>query len=83
MELSRLSPAEISQYPITFLSSDDIELVLKYLHPVNLKKVLMYIPQGALVKIYNDLTPATFNQILNSLPVFEKIQVLNRLTPAS
>jgi hypothetical protein len=84
MELSELTPVEISQYPVTDLSNEDIKLVFGYLTSSSIIKVLMNIPQEDLVKIQSELTPTYFDQIiLIRLPEFEKTQVQDRILLAS
>jgi hypothetical protein len=84
MELSELSPVEISQYPISDLSNEDIKLVFGYLTPGNIAKVLMNISQEDLVKIQSELTPTYFDRILLiRLPEVERTQVQDRIFLAS
>ena len=80
MELSELTPAEISQYPVTDLSNEDIKQVFGYLTPDNVAEVLMNIPQEDLVTIKAGLTPTYFDQILLiRLSELERAQVQDRI----
>jgi hypothetical protein len=83
MELTELTPSEVSQYPITNLSEEDIKLAFISLNPLNLAKVLLNIPQEDLMEVKNKLTPSTFNQTLNRLLVADRTQVEVRLSSAS
>ena len=84
MELSELTPVEISEYPISDLSNEDIKLVFGYLTPGNIAKVLMNIPQEDLVKIQTELTPTYFDQmLLIRLPEVDRTQVQDRIFLAS
>lgn len=79
-ELTELNPTEISNYPITKLSPNDIKLAFILLNPFNLGKVLLNIPQNDLLKIQNVLLPSLFNQTLNRLLPADKDQVEDRLS---
>ena len=79
-ELTGLNPAEISNYPITDLSPNDIKLAFTLLNPFNLGKVLLNIPQNDLLEIQNMLSPSLFNQTLNRLLPADKDQVEDRLS---
>lgn len=83
IELTSITPAEISQYPITNLSREDIVSVLGFLNPRVLAKVLLNIPQEELIKMQDMLTPSTFNQTLNRLFEMNKTQVEDRLSSVS
>jgi hypothetical protein len=80
IELTKITPAELSQYSITELSREDIESVLGLLNPRVLAKVLLNIPQGDLLQIHDMLTPSAFNQTLNRLFDTNKTQVEDRLS---
>jgi hypothetical protein len=80
MELTELTPTEVSQYPITNLSPEDIKLAFGFLNPPNLAKVLLNIPQEDLVEVKNKLTPTIFNQTLNRLLEADRTQVEDRLS---
>jgi hypothetical protein len=79
-ELTELNPTEISNYPITKLSPNDLKLAFILLNPFNLGKVLLNIPQDDLLKIQNILSPSLFNQTLNRLLPADKDQVEDRLS---
>ena len=80
IELTKITPAEISQYSITDLSSEDIQSVLGLLNPRVLAKVLLNLPQEELMKMQNMLSPSVFNQTLNRLFEVNKTQVEDRLS---
>jgi hypothetical protein len=82
-ELRSLTPQEITKYPITDLSNKDIKLVLQFLDPVDLTKVLLYIPQEDLIKIKHRLNPITFDESLNRLSDEDRTQVEERLISTS
>ena len=74
MELTKLTPTEISHYPITNLSPQDIKSVFELLNPSNIVKVMLNIPQTDLVEIVeNKLGITTFNQTLSRLPDANRI----------
>jgi hypothetical protein len=79
IELTKITPAEISQYHITDLSREDIVSVLGLLNPRVLAKVMLNIPQEDLIKMQDMLAPSTFNQTLNRLFEVNKTQVEDRL----
>jgi hypothetical protein len=83
MELSGLTSEEIKQYPITDLSNSDIILVLGFLDPGNLTRILLYIPQEDLIKLQQRLTPLTFDESLSRLSGLDRRQVEDRLVSAS
>jgi hypothetical protein len=84
MELSSLTPQEISQYPITDLSDEDIKLVLSvFLSQEDLSKVLLNISIEGLSQIQQRITPTDFNTILAILPESDRVQVENRLVSTS
>jgi hypothetical protein len=83
IELTKITPAEIGQYPITNLSREDIVSVLGLLNPRILAKVLLNIPQEDLIKIQDMLTPSTFNQTLDRLFETNKTQIEDRLSSVS
>jgi hypothetical protein len=83
IELTELTPSEVSQYPITSLSAEDIKLAFGSLNPLNLAKVLLNIPQGDLIEVKNKLTPSNFNQTLNKLLEVDRTQVEDRLSSAA
>jgi hypothetical protein len=82
-ELTKITPAEISHYPITNLSREDIVSVLGLLNPRVLTKVLLNIPQEDLIKMQDMLTPSVFTQTLNRLVEANKKQVEDRLSSVS
>jgi hypothetical protein len=82
-ELTKITPAEISHYPITNLSREDIISVLELLNPRVLAKVLLNIPQEDLIKMQDMLTSSIFNQTLNRLAEANKTQVEDRLSSVS
>ena len=80
MELTKLTPTEISQYPITKLSPEDIKSAFELLNPSNIVKVLLNIPQADLVEIVeNKLDLTTFNQTLSRLSDANRTQIEERL----
>jgi hypothetical protein len=80
MDLTKLTPTEISHYPITNLSPEDIESAFELLNPSNIAKVLLNIRQADLVEVVeNKLNPTTFNQTLSRLPEANRTQVEERL----
>jgi hypothetical protein len=83
MELTELTPTEVSQYPITNLPAEDIKLAFGCLNPLSLAKVLLNIPQEDLIGVKNKLTPPTFNQTLNRLFEADRTQVEDRLSSAT
>jgi Mg/Co/Ni transporter MgtE len=83
MELNSLTPAEIRTYPLNDLSNNDIRLVLGFLSPSDLTKVLLNIPQENLLHIRDALTPVTFDQMINKLSETDKTKVENRLSSVS
>jgi hypothetical protein len=83
IELTIITPAEISQYPITNLSREDIISVLGLLNPRVLAKVLLNIPQEDLIKMQDMLSPSAFNQTLDRLVEANKTQVEDRLSSVS
>jgi hypothetical protein len=80
IELTKITPAELSQYPITDLSREDILSVLGLLNPRVLAKVLLNLPQEELMKMQDMLSPSAFNQTLNRLLEVNKTQVEDRLS---
>jgi hypothetical protein len=80
IELTKITPAELSQYPITDLSKEDIQLALGLLNPRVLAKVLLNLPQEELMKMQDMLSPSAFNQTLNRLFEVNKTQVEDRLS---
>ena len=80
IELTKITPAELSQYSITDLYREDIQSVLGLLNPRVLAKVLLNLPQEELVKMQNMLSPSVFNQTLNRLFEVNKTQVEDRLS---
>ena len=80
IELTKITPAELSQYPITDLSREDIQSVLGLLNPRVLAKVLLNLPQEELMKMQVMLSPSAFNQTLNRLLEVNKTQVEDRLS---
>ena len=78
-ELSMLTNFQLSQYPITELSPDDIRDALSYLTPPNLAQVLLNIPEQDLVETRNMVSHNDFNLILNRLSEADKSQVESRL----
>lgn len=80
IELTKITPAELSQYPITDLSREDIQSVLGLLNPRVLAKVLLNLPEEELMKMQDMLTPSAFNQTLNRLFEVNKTQVEERLS---
>jgi hypothetical protein len=80
IELTKITPAELSQYPITDLSREDIQSVLGLLNPRVLAKVLLNLPQEELMKMQDMLSPSAFNQTLNRLIEVNKTQVEDRLS---
>ena len=80
IELTKITPAELSQYPITDLSREDILSVLGLLNPRVLAKVLLNLPQGELMKMQDMLSPSAFNQTLNRLFEVNKTQVEDRIS---
>jgi hypothetical protein len=83
IELTKITPPEISHYPITNLSREDIVSVLGLLNPRVLAKVLLNIPQEDLIKIQDMLTPSAFNQTLDRLVEANRTQVKDRLSSVS
>jgi hypothetical protein len=83
MELSSLTPAQISEYPLIDVSNKDITLVLKFLEPIDLAKVLLNIPQKDLSEIQHRLTPNVFDKSLNRLSEADRTQVEERLMSTS
>ena len=80
IDLTKLTPTEIGQYPITNLSPEDIKSAFELLNPSNIAKVLLNIPQADLVELVeNKLNPITFNQTLVRLPEANRTQVEERL----
>ena len=79
MKLTKLSPTEIRQYPITVLSAEDIGLVLGLLNPHNLAKLLLNISQEDLAELQNILPSSVLNQALNRLSDANRTQVQDRL----
>jgi hypothetical protein len=77
MELTQLSSAELVDYPITDLSTDEITSVFQLLNPLNLAKVLLNINQKDLVQIQNI---TTFDEITARLFEENKSQVQHRLS---
>ena len=82
-ELASLTPQEIREYPITDLSDKDIKLVMQFLNPAGLTKVLLYIPQQDLITIEHRLTHHDFDEYLNRLSESDRIQVESRLVSTS
>jgi hypothetical protein len=78
-ELSNLTPQEISEYPITDLSNNDIIMVMGFLEPGDLTRVLLHIPQADLASIEHRISPHTFNEFINRLSELDKNQVEARL----
>jgi hypothetical protein len=83
IELSSLTPAQISEYPLLDVSNNDITLVLKFLKPIDLVKVLLNIPQKDLSEIQHRLTPNVFDKSLNRLSEADRTQVEERLISKS
>ena len=79
MELTKLSPTEIRQYPISILSAEEIGLALELLNPHNLAKVLLNISQEDLAELQSMLPPSVLNQALNRLSDADRTQVQDRL----
>ena len=79
LELTTITPAEVSQYPIANLSREEIVSVLELLNPQVLAKVLLNIPQEDLETIQFMLTQSEFNQTLNRLVDEDRTQVEDRL----
>lgn len=78
-DLSSLSPADIKEYDLKDLSTDEIRSVLCHLTPGNLTKVLMNIPAEDLNDIRKTLTPLFFQNIIKVLPGDNRIQIENRI----
>ncbi|HEY7079218.1 MAG TPA: hypothetical protein VH500_05920 [Nitrososphaeraceae archaeon] len=78
-ELSNLTPQEISKYPISDLSNKDIIMVMGFLEPGDLTRVLLHIPQADLASIEHRISPHTFNEFINRLSELDKNQVEARL----
>jgi hypothetical protein len=83
MELTEITPEEVSQYPITNLSSKDISSVFELLNPLDLAKVLLNIPQQDLMKIHVMLSPSAFNKTVDRLLEANRTQVEDRLSSLS
>jgi hypothetical protein len=79
-ELSKLTNEELSVYPITSLSSDDIKLVFRFLNEHELMRLLLNIPQEDLKSIRNMLGSSTFIQTLSKLSEENQAQILNRMS---
>jgi Mg/Co/Ni transporter MgtE len=77
-ELSNLTNEELSVYPITSLTSGDIESVFGYLNKHDLTRLLLNVPQEDVKSISNLLGPATFVQVLDRLSEENKTQIVNR-----
>lgn len=79
-ELGDLTNEELSAYPITSLSSDDIKSVLGFLNEHDLMRLLLSIPQEDVNSISNMLGPVTLAQVLDKLSEGNRTQVLNRFS---
>ena len=83
IELTKITPEELSQYHITDLSREDILSVLGLLNPRVLAKVLLNLPQEELIKMQDMLSPSAFNQTLNRLLEVNKTQVEDSLSSST
>jgi hypothetical protein len=80
-ELTGKTPLEISQYPISALSTNDLKLVLGFLDPINLAKVLLNISPQDLLTIQGRLSSDySFVNILNRLSLSDRTDVERRLS---
>jgi hypothetical protein len=81
-ELAGKTPLEISQYPISALSTEDLKLVFGFLDPVNLGKVLLNISLQDLQTIQERLSvDFSFSDILTRLSLADRTEVERRLSP--
>ncbi|HEU4448151.1 MAG TPA: hypothetical protein VFR94_26005 [Nitrososphaeraceae archaeon] len=80
MELTKITPTDVSHYPLTSLSAKDISSVFVLLNPRNLAKVLLNLPQEDLMKVQQMLSPSAFNQTLDRLFEANRTQVQDRLS---
>jgi hypothetical protein len=79
-ELAGKTPLEISQYPVSALSTNDLRLALGFLDSVNLAKVLLNISPQDLKTIQTRLSSDySFVNILNRLSLSDRAEVEQRL----
>lgn len=79
-EISNLTMEEISTYPISSLSMNDIEKVFGSLSTYDLTRLLLGIPHEDLIEIENKLGSMVFNQTINRLTDANKTQVVDKLS---
>jgi flagellar motility protein MotE (MotC chaperone) len=82
-DLSKLTPDEISKYPLKDLSVENLGIILSSLPISDLEKTLSSIKPDDLKEILNKLPQDKVEQILNKLPQDKVEQILNRLSPLS
>ena len=70
-DLSKITPDEISKYPLKDLSSDNLGIILSSL------------PTSDLEKTFSSIKADDLREILNKLPQDKVDQILNRISPLS
>jgi hypothetical protein len=69
----------IKEYPIIDLADYEIKLVLQLLDPLDLNKLLLFIPPADLKYIYKKITPSEFQSILDSASKKDNGYMLNKI----
>ena len=80
-DLSTLSPAEIKEYGITDLSTEDLRMALNLLDKDNLAKVLSSITSEDLGRVRNQIGASVFDHILEKLPQNVRINITKYILP--
>ena len=78
-DLSKLTLSEIKDYPLSELSSNDLQYVLKGLSDADLSLILLNISTPQLIEIKSKLSSDTFTKILNKLNENDLKEVENRI----
>jgi hypothetical protein len=78
-DLSHLTPSEVKDYPLSDLSVEDLEDVLKGLSSSNLAKILSSISNEQLNNIKSKLPSDIFTEILDKLEEDVRTEVTDRL----
>jgi hypothetical protein len=82
-DLGKLTPDEISKYPLKDLSSENLGIILSSLPISDLEKTFSSIKADDLREILNKLPQDKVDQILNRLPQDKVHEILNRISPLS
>ena len=78
-DITFYNETEIKDYPLEYLSSEEIKAVFMILDSGNLSKVLLNIDDNNIKNIYDKLTPMTFDKIIQKIPESDRTKIKSKL----